>query len=101
MSVAALNARGMNLIVFINLIMACVLAIRVALKTLQVALIIAETVFAVCAAIPAFVGNVLEPVGARYVRRGNCLEEPLDHIWAESPARSAIINNKRWLSVLG
>ncbi len=33
-------------------------------------------------------GNVLEPAGARYVRRGNC------------PARSAIINNKRWLSVL-
>ena len=45
-------------------------------------------------------GNVLEPVGARYVRRGNCLEKPLDRIWAESPARSAIINNKRWLSVL-
>jgi MoaA/NifB/PqqE/SkfB family radical SAM enzyme len=45
-------------------------------------------------------GNVLEPVGTRYVRRGNCLEEPLDRIWAESPARSAIINNKRWLSVL-
>ena len=45
-------------------------------------------------------GNVLQPVGARYLRRGNCLEEPLDHIWAASPARSAIINNKRWLSVL-
>ena len=45
-------------------------------------------------------GNVLEPVGARYVRRGNCLEEPLDQIWAQSPARSAVINNKRWLSVL-
>jgi MoaA/NifB/PqqE/SkfB family radical SAM enzyme len=45
-------------------------------------------------------GNVLEPVGATYVRRGNCLEEPLDRIWAQSPARSAIINNKRWLSVL-
>jgi len=45
-------------------------------------------------------GSVLEPVGATYVRRGNCLEEPLDHIWAQSPARSAIINNKRWLSVL-
>ena len=45
-------------------------------------------------------GNVLEPAGARYVRRGNCLEEPLDDIWAESPARSAIINNKRWLAVL-
>jgi MoaA/NifB/PqqE/SkfB family radical SAM enzyme len=45
-------------------------------------------------------GKVLEPAGASYVRRGNCLEEPLDHIWAQSPARSAIINNKRWLSVL-
>jgi MoaA/NifB/PqqE/SkfB family radical SAM enzyme len=46
-------------------------------------------------------GDVLAPVGSRYVRRGNCLEEPLDDVWAESPARSAIINNKRWLSVLG
>jgi hypothetical protein len=45
-------------------------------------------------------GNVLQPEGPGYVRRGNCLEEPLDHIWAESPARSAVINNKRWLSVL-
>jgi MoaA/NifB/PqqE/SkfB family radical SAM enzyme len=45
-------------------------------------------------------GNVLQPVGARYVRRGNCLAEPLDRIWAEIPARSTIISNKRWLSVL-
>jgi MoaA/NifB/PqqE/SkfB family radical SAM enzyme len=45
-------------------------------------------------------GNVLQPAGARYVRRGNCLEEPLDRVWAEIPARSTIINNKRWLSVL-
>jgi MoaA/NifB/PqqE/SkfB family radical SAM enzyme len=45
-------------------------------------------------------GNVLQPVGSRYVRRGNCLTEPLDRIWAEIPARSTIINNKRWLSVL-
>ena len=45
-------------------------------------------------------GNVLQPAGARYVRRGNCLEDPLDHIWAQIPARSTIINNKRWLSVL-
>ena len=45
-------------------------------------------------------GNVLQPVGDTYVRRGNCLEQPLDHIWAETPARSTIINNKRWLSVL-
>jgi MoaA/NifB/PqqE/SkfB family radical SAM enzyme len=45
-------------------------------------------------------GNVLQPMGDTYVRRGNCLEEPLDRIWAENPARSAIINNKRWLAVL-
>ena len=45
-------------------------------------------------------GNVLQPTGARYLRRGNCLEEPLDRIWAKIPARSAIISNKRWLSVL-
>ena len=45
-------------------------------------------------------GDVLAPLGSRYVRRGNCLEEPLDDVWAESPARSAIMNNKRWLSVL-
>jgi MoaA/NifB/PqqE/SkfB family radical SAM enzyme len=45
-------------------------------------------------------GNVLQPAGARYIRRGNCLEEPLDRIWAEIPAQSTIINNKRWLSIL-
>jgi MoaA/NifB/PqqE/SkfB family radical SAM enzyme len=45
-------------------------------------------------------GNVLQPLGARYVRHGNCLEEPLDRIWAEIPTRSTIIDNKRWLSVL-
>jgi MoaA/NifB/PqqE/SkfB family radical SAM enzyme len=45
-------------------------------------------------------GTVLQPAGSTYVRRGNCLEEPLDRIWAEIPARSAIISNKRWLSVL-
>jgi MoaA/NifB/PqqE/SkfB family radical SAM enzyme len=45
-------------------------------------------------------GNVLQPAGARYVRRGNCLEEPLDRIWAKIPTRSSIISNKRWLSVL-
>jgi MoaA/NifB/PqqE/SkfB family radical SAM enzyme len=47
------------------------------------------------------VGNVLQPVGDRYVRRGNCLTDPLDSIWAAIPAQSAIISNKRWLSVVG
>jgi MoaA/NifB/PqqE/SkfB family radical SAM enzyme len=45
-------------------------------------------------------GNVLQPAGASYFRRGNCLDNPLDRIWAEITGRSAIINNKRWLSVL-
>jgi MoaA/NifB/PqqE/SkfB family radical SAM enzyme len=45
-------------------------------------------------------GNVLQPVGDTYAHRGNCLDRPLDHIWAEIPARSAIMNNKRWLTVL-
>jgi MoaA/NifB/PqqE/SkfB family radical SAM enzyme len=45
-------------------------------------------------------GNVLQPVGSEYVRCGNCLEEPLDDIWAKIPARVTIISNKRWLSVL-
>ena len=41
------------------------------------------------------------PAGRCQVRlAGNCLEDPLDHIWAQLPARSTIINNKRWLSVL-
>ena len=45
-------------------------------------------------------GNVLQPACAGYVRHGNCLEESLDDIWAEMPARSAIMSNKRWLTVL-
>ncbi len=45
-------------------------------------------------------GNVLQPSATEYIRRGNCLDKPLDEIWAESPAQSTIINNKRWLSVL-
>src|SRR5262249_38752935 len=45
-------------------------------------------------------GNVLQPAGAGYVRRGNCLEDSLDRIGAEIRARSAITSNKRWLSVL-
>jgi hypothetical protein len=45
-------------------------------------------------------GNVLQPAGAEYVRRGNLLTQPLDDIWTEMPAQSTIINNKRWLAVL-
>jgi len=45
-------------------------------------------------------GNVLQPVGGDYAYRGNCLTEPLDDIWNKIPARSAIMANKRWLSIL-
>lgn len=45
-------------------------------------------------------GNVLQPTGSAYIRHGNCLAESFDDIWAKIPARSTIINNKRWLSVL-
>jgi MoaA/NifB/PqqE/SkfB family radical SAM enzyme len=45
-------------------------------------------------------GNILQPAGTRYLRLGNCLDEPLDRIWTRIPTRSAIINNKRWLSIL-
>jgi hypothetical protein len=44
-SSAVLQARGMNLIVLINLIMACVLGIRVALKVVQLALVIVGAIF--------------------------------------------------------
>jgi MoaA/NifB/PqqE/SkfB family radical SAM enzyme len=46
-------------------------------------------------------GNVLQPEGDTYVRRGNCLQTPLDDIWSQIPVRSTIVKNKRWLSVLG
>lgn len=51
-SAAVLHARGMNLIVLINLVMACILAIRVTLKVLQVALIAAGIIFAALFFIP-------------------------------------------------
>lgn len=46
-------------------------------------------------------GNVLQPSDNDYIIRGNCLEEPLDDIWNRMPARSGVIANKRWLSIIG
>jgi MoaA/NifB/PqqE/SkfB family radical SAM enzyme len=46
-------------------------------------------------------GNVLQPTGAGYLRHGNCLDTPIDAIWAKIPSAVTIIENKRWLSVLG
>ncbi|HEY2578879.1 MAG TPA: radical SAM protein [Streptosporangiaceae bacterium] len=44
-------------------------------------------------------GNILQPDGSGYVSRGNCLDEPIDDIWARMTV-DTIIENKRWLSVL-
>jgi len=44
---AALHARGMNLLVLVNLIMATILGVRVALRTAKIITLIAATVFAV------------------------------------------------------
>ena len=44
---AALHARGMNLLVLVNLIMAVILGVRVALRTAKIITLIAATVFAV------------------------------------------------------
>jgi MoaA/NifB/PqqE/SkfB family radical SAM enzyme len=46
-------------------------------------------------------GNVLQPASAGYITHGNCLDEPIDDIWARIPSPGSIIENKRWLSVLG
>jgi MoaA/NifB/PqqE/SkfB family radical SAM enzyme len=46
-------------------------------------------------------GWVLQPVGEDdYQRHGNCLEQPIDDIWAKMSTTAPIIENKRWLTVV-
>ena len=45
-------------------------------------------------------GGVLRPTDFGYQECGNCLNEPLDDIWARIPGQSVISANKRWLTVL-
>jgi len=52
-SAAALDARGMNLIVLLNLLMACVLGVRVAMKAAQASLIV---IGGICAIFPPLEG---------------------------------------------
>ena len=52
-SAASLDARGMNLIVLLNLLMACVLGVRVAMKAAQSALLV---IGAICAIFPPLEG---------------------------------------------
>jgi len=45
-------------------------------------------------------GNVLVPTAIGYARQGNCLDDPIDEIWAKIASPGPIIENKRWHSVL-
>jgi hypothetical protein len=71
---AVLHARGMNLIVLINLIMAAILAIRVALRVAQLALVVIGTVLSLipfagaAAAAPFFTGAQLLETPIRTTR---------------------------------
>jgi hypothetical protein len=56
-SAATIEARGMNIIVLINMLMACILAIRVAINVVKYGLIIAAGIFGALSLIP-FAGAV-------------------------------------------
>lgn len=55
-STASMHARGMNLLVLLNLLMAIILGIRVALKALQLVCVVLAAVFAVICILPFGVG---------------------------------------------
>jgi hypothetical protein len=40
----------------------------------------------------------LQPSGDRYLRHGNCLGQPLDHIWEKISTQASVVKNKNWLS---
>jgi hypothetical protein len=78
---AALHARGMNLIVLLNLVMACILGIRVVLKTIQLVLVILGALFTALAwLIPLFA--TLGPACLQGARAMNSviksLKQPID-----------------------
>jgi hypothetical protein len=83
-SAATLHARGMNLIVLINLLMACVLGIRVAMKAAQAAAVV---VGGICVVIPG-----LEGIGAE------CFSVAGDLQTAISDSRQAINDTLKGLS---
>jgi MoaA/NifB/PqqE/SkfB family radical SAM enzyme len=45
-------------------------------------------------------GDVLVPTATGYARQGNCLNDPIDEIWAKIASPGTIIENKRWHSIL-
>lgn len=104
-STAVLQARGMNLIVLINLVMACVLGVRVALKVVQLALVICGAIFA---AIGWFVPIVAPLAGPCFNGAGqvqsllNSLKNPIDNtLKALSKAQQGIGTAVPAASILG
>jgi MoaA/NifB/PqqE/SkfB family radical SAM enzyme len=45
-------------------------------------------------------GSILRTEGDGYVAIGNCLDEPVEHIWRRSPQQSMVRTNKLWLQGL-
>ncbi|MDB4937995.1 MAG: hypothetical protein JWP87_4967, partial [Labilithrix sp.] len=78
---AALHARGMNLLVLINLIMACILGIRVALRTAKIVLVIASAVFAALGFVspPLFAASGATSAAAAVLQNvGSALDRGID-----------------------
>jgi len=61
---AALHARGMNLIVMVNLIMAAILSVRVAIRVAKLACTVAAAVFAALSFIQPYLGTLAAPAAA-------------------------------------
>lgn len=79
---ATLHARGMNLIVLLNLIMACILGIRVALKAIQLVLVVLGALFT---AIGWFV-PVVAPLGPACLNGARVMNQAIERM-------KPIINN--------
>lgn len=79
---AVLLARGMNLIVFLNLIMACILAVRVALKVILIITTVLYVIFEILGKIPPLAAFTAAAQGMKIVRDqvDNILEQTHDPI---------------------
>ncbi len=86
-SSAALHARGLNLLVLLNLLMAMILGIRVAMKVLQVVCLALGAIFAALSLIP-FAGAIFGPASAACFEAAEGLETAIDE--TREPINQAI-----------
>lgn len=76
---AVLHARGMNLIVLLNIIMACILGIRVALKVVATVLFVVGAILtAIPFPVPIALGNIALQVGRATDQAARALKQPID-----------------------